>query len=300
MPYSMTQEYYKNVHDRQLSMDIFVPKITDPSSHTHTAIIMLHGGSWRVGNPSMMHGYVSGLINQGFVVFAPEYRLLGEAAWPAQIDDVKSAVKWIRSRAEQWDIDPDKIAIQGFSAGGHLALLAGATPNDATYQANYISSPKLDQKNDYTPNISDAVNAIVAFFPPVDFTTEEPEPGQHSADRLLGKNATSKMAKSISPAQLVTPDFPPTFLLHGTSDSMVSHEASIQMAKALEANGVDMELHLYPRQDHEFAQLPSIKPLILLEVGHFLRRMLVDPEAYHQESIRLNPFAARGRKKQKW
>ncbi len=290
----MIQVHYKKTETRQLGMDIFAPASSE--HHTRTAIILLHGGAWRVGSPSMMHGYVSGLISQGFVVFAPEYRLLGEAAWPAQIEDVKSAVKWVRSRACQWNIDPDKIAVQGFSAGGHLALLAGATPEDPAYDTGYIS----DQENDEARKVSDAVNAVVAFFPPVDFTIDKSrEPGQHAAHRLIGKkNATSEMAKSISPVQLVTPDFPPTFLLHGTSDSMVSHEASIRMANALETNGVDMELHLYPRQDHEFAQLPSLKPLILLEVGHFLQRILVDPEAYHRENITLNPFAARRQKKQ--
>ncbi len=270
---------YKTIAERELKIDIFKPETAE---HTRTAIIMLHGGGWRLGDRTMMHLFGPFLAGQGFVVFAPEYRLLGEAAWPAQLEDVKAAVSWVRENAGQWHIDPDKIAVEGFSAGGHLALMAAGTGDAPAYQGG----------NDAAT--SDAVNAVIAFFPPIELTVAELQPGQTPAAALLGDSATPEQARLASPICQVNADYPPTFLLHGTADQIVPHVNSLRMAAVLEEQGTQVELHLYPRHTHEFVRLPSMLELTHLEIGNFLRRMLVDPQRYEQENLELNKFAQRG------
>ena len=267
---------YKKIGKRELKIDIFAP---DMKEHTHTAVVLLHGGRWRIGDRAMMNKFGKELAKHGFVAFAPEYRLLGESAWPAQIEDVKSTIRWVRVNAAEWGVDPSKIVVEGFSAGGHLALMAAGTADAPEY------------KGGDNENVSDSVAAVVAFFPPIEFTTNEPAPGILAAQMLLGDNPSQEQAKKISPIRLVTKNFPPAFLLHGTNDTMIPHITSTRLHKELEQNGVPVEMHLYPKHTHEFAQLPSMLAATQMEVALFLKRMVVNPEFYHDENIELNPFA---------
>ena len=267
---------YKRIGDRELKIDIFAPNANE---HTQTAVILLHGGGWRHGEKTMMSLFGPELAKHRFVAFAPEYRLLGESPWPAQIEDVKSAIRWVRANAAEWNVDPAKIAVEGFSAGGHLALMAGGTPDDPEY------------KGDDNTNVSDAISAVIAFFPPIEFTVAELSPGVTEAQILLGDDPSEKQARRISPIHLVSKDFPPTFLLHGTADKMVPHINSTRMYAELERNGVPVEAHLYPKHTHEFVRLPSMMAVTQMEIALFLKRMVVDPEKYHNENMEFNQFA---------
>ena len=135
---------------RDLKLDIYLP---DEDDRTRTAVILLHGGAWRLGEKSMMEIFGPELAGHGFVALAAEYRLLDEAPWPAQIKDVKTAIRWTKANADSLAIDPDKVVVQGFSAGGHLALMAGGTPGH----------PEFTDRCDSA--ISDSVAAVwEAFF----------------------------------------------------------------------------------------------------------------------------------------
>ncbi len=259
-------------------MDIFLPKNVDP---THTAVVLLHGGAWRMGDKSMMEIFGKELANHGFVALAPEYRLLDESPWPAQIEDVKASIRWARTNATSLAIHPDKIAVQGFSAGGHLALMAGGTPDFS----GFIGKEGNDGK------ISDSVAAVVAFFPPIEFRLNPPSADFNRASDLLGESATIEEAQKASPIFYVSEDYPPTFLLHGTADRMVPCTTSQRMFKALHEKGVSVEMHLYPNHTHEFVRLPSMLCTVQSEIALFLKRVVVDPEKYATENMKLNMFA---------
>lgn len=261
---------------RALKLDIYRP---DGDDHTRTAVILLHGGSWRLGDKTMMDIFGPELAGHGFVALAAEYRLLGEAPWPAQIKDVKTAIRWTKTNAASLDIDPDKVVVEGFSAGGHLALLAGGTSGH----------PEFTDKCDIA--ISDSVAAVVAFFPPIEFTIEQPRPGFTQASLLLGESPTQEAARKASPINYVTAGYPPTFLLHGTADKMVSYLPSQRLFDALHEKGVMVELHLYPDHIHEFVRLPSMVANTQAEIALFLKRAVVDPEKYIKENLELNMFA---------
>jgi acetyl esterase/lipase len=253
---------------RQLTADVYGPA---PGSGLRSAVVLLHGGGWRVGSRLQMAPYATELARAGFVAIAPEYRLLDEAAWPAQLDDVKAAIRWVRSRADEMDIAPERIALQGFSAGGHLALLAAATAD--------------------SPPSACAVAAVVSLFAPVAFSAGSLASHESPAAMLLGEHASPEAARAISPLAHIGPGFPPTFLLQGMDDPLVTPAMTLRLFEALVAAGVKTALHCFHGHTHEFCALPSMLGAVQSEVALFLRRAMVDPAGDAAENRALNPFA---------
>lgn len=262
---------------RDLKLDVYHPH---GQTHNRTAVLLLHGGGWRMGDKSMMALFGSELARLGFLGVAPEYRLLGESPWPAQLEDIKAAIRWTRENADSLDIHPGRIAVQGFSAGAHLALMAAGTPDVAAFKGKGGNDGE-----------SDRVAAVVAFFPPIEFTTGTITPGESQAEVLLGESASEEDARQASPVSYVSEAYPPTFLLHGTADKMVSCITSLRMFEALHDKGVTVELHLYPLHTHEFVRLPSMLTPVMSEIDLFLKRTVIDPEKYAEENWELNMFA---------
>jgi acetyl esterase/lipase len=204
-----------------------------------TAVILVHGGGWRSGEPEQLHGYGILLGRAGFVCIAPEYRLLGESPWPAAIHDVKSAIRWVRAHAGELGVDPDRIVIEGNSAGGHLALLAAGTPGH----------PVLD--GDDNLGVSSEVAAVIGVYAPSLFFQSRFERGGVPFLALTdsGDDAGAALA---SPRSHVGPDFPPTMLIHGTHDALVPLAATLTMHEALLAAKVPASMHIYAEQPHAF------------------------------------------------
>ncbi|MEM7700266.1 MAG: alpha/beta hydrolase, partial [Verrucomicrobiota bacterium] len=101
---------------------------SDDSDSLRAAVICLHGGGWKKGEPQHIAAFARELAGEGFVTIAPAYRLSDVAPFPAQIDDINAAIRWVRENANRYQIDPEKIGIIGSSAGGHLALLSATRP----------------------------------------------------------------------------------------------------------------------------------------------------------------------------
>jgi acetyl esterase/lipase len=127
-----TPEVVQRATDRDLGIDIFWPE----DDAKRSAVILLHGGGWSGGHRSEMHRYARQLRQRGFLAIAAEYRLTSEAPWPAQILEVKDVIRWVRDNAAWLRVDPDRIALQGFSSGGHLALLAAGTAGKSCFGAD--------------------------------------------------------------------------------------------------------------------------------------------------------------------
>ena len=112
---------YSTVADRELLLDAFVPK----DDGLHPAVLVVHGGAWRSGDRKQLRGYANALAKRGFVCFAIDYRLAPKDKFPAQIEDCREAVKWIRANSAVYHVDPGKLGAIGYSAGGHLVCLLG-------------------------------------------------------------------------------------------------------------------------------------------------------------------------------
>jgi acetyl esterase/lipase len=254
---------YRAVNGQELHVDVFAP--AGPS--LHTAVLQLHGGGWRAGSRVAVHGRCRELAQHGFTCLAVEYRLLPGAPWPAPLEDVRAAVSWVAAHAAEWDVDPARLVLQGYSAGAHLALLAATAA----------------ERDRHPP-----VAAVVAAYPPTDFHGHGPGdvgirpkvPGETVPGWLLFDRATTdEDVRAVSPARLLDPGFPPTLIVHGTSDHIRPHPSSVRLHAQLLALGVPADLRLYAGQDHEFDYVPSYRAAVAQDVAFFLRRTVADREA---------------------
>jgi acetyl esterase/lipase len=247
--------------DRDLRCDVFRP---EEATGPLPGVLLVHGGGWRTGDRTQLRGYGILLGRAGYVCVASEYRLIPESPWPAQIHDVKAAIRWMRANAAELGIDPDRIAIEGNSAGAHLALLAAGTPG----------VDELEGEGGH-PGTPTDVAAVIGVYAPTLFTHEEQRRGGLTL-LALTDIASAEAASTASPLTHVSPGFPPTMLIHGAGDELVPVHASLVMYEALADAGVPTELHLYADQPHAFDADPAFGRQCAAEMLLFLDRYVRD------------------------
>jgi acetyl esterase/lipase len=213
---------YGNQSDAQ-KLDIYLP---DSNLEKYPVIVSIHGGAFMMGDKA--DGQVNPMLqalNYGYAVVSVNYRLSGEAQFPAQIHDIKAAIRFIRANAAKYKLNSSKIAAWGGSAGGNLAALAGTS-------GNVTELEDLSQGN---AEYSSRVQAVVDWFGPIDFCAMDQqfnESGKGKADhdaanspesRLMGKpiQQIPELVKLANPETYITPDDPPFFIQHGTEDQLV-------------------------------------------------------------------------------
>uniref|UniRef100_UPI00110CA695 alpha/beta hydrolase n=1 Tax=Modestobacter excelsi TaxID=2213161 RepID=UPI00110CA695 len=258
---------------RPLELDLYLPAGPTPAP----VVVFLHGGGWRLGSRHTAGPAYRGadptpfeqVAQAGIAVASVDYRLSGEAVWPAQLHDAKAAVRWLRSRADEVGIDPDRIASWGESAGGHLAELLGLTTDDAALEGDVgVTGP------------SSRVTAVAAWYAPSDlvgFTTDlgtDPTDRETREAQLLGAPAAEvpDRATQASPVTHASPAAPPVLLLHGRADRFVPCVQSERLAERLP----DVELHTYDGADHMWLGAPDAATDALARTTAFLRQHLVE------------------------
>ncbi len=253
--------------NRELSVDVYRPA----QNGNHAVVILLHGGGWAMGDRRTMAPYALALAGHGFTAVAAEYRLSPEALWPAQLIDVRAAFNWVAEHADQLGIDAGRIAFQGFSAGGHLAMMAASTA---------LPGYPLTVRP----------GAVVSLFAPSELRLPPKEAGPNPVRMLLGADAGDNEARDASPTSHISAAFPPTFLLNGTCDPLASYDDALALFAQFTAAGVPVDLQLFQGQTHEFAELPRMLPPVQASIAAFLDRVVVDPAGYEEENLRLNKF----------
>jgi acetyl esterase/lipase len=207
----------------------------------------------------------------GIAVAGIDHRLSGEATWPAQVCDAKAAVRWLRARADELGIDPDRIAAWGESAGGHLAQLLGLTGDDPALEGGVgIAGP------------SSRVSAVVAWYAPSDVAAVATDSGKDPLDPetrealLLGGPAPTvpDRAAEASPVSHVSQTAPPFLLLHDAADRLLPCVQSERLYTALLEAGVEVELDVYEDADHMWAGSPEAAAQALDRTIDVLRRRL--------------------------
>ena len=247
---------YANRDGRALRADVYVPKTDGP----HPAIITIHGGGWRIGSKAAMTRRARALADRGYVVVNVEYRLAPANKFPAQIHDIKSAITWTKANAATYDIDADNIATYGYSAGGHLALLAATTDG-----SEGLEGPDSD------PGIDTRVQAVVAGGPGVDFRDFAAD-----EDRLsyfFGGTISDlpEAYQNASPAHWLSADDPPTMIFIGQRESVVSRPKVDAYMAELDSLGVTNELYEVPNKAHVPAATDATA---LLESAKFFDEIL--------------------------
>jgi acetyl esterase/lipase len=249
---------------RELRCNIYRPPDQRPNA---PAVLLVHGGGWAQGDRSQLHGYGILLGRVGYLCVACEYRRSGESKWPAQIHDVKAALRWMRANAGELGIDPEKIAVSGNSAGGHLALIVGGTPNLPEFEGEGGNA-----------SVSTDVAAVIAFYAPAALSRVAGDP-DGTLKALMGEHPTTEAMRGVSPVSHVSASFPPTMLIHGTKDELVPTEASLRMYRDLSAAGVDTELHIFAGEPHGFDAQPALGRQCASIMSLFLDRYVVNRAA---------------------
>jgi acetyl esterase/lipase len=219
---------YAIVDGQSLSMDVVVPKV---GKGPFPAVLCIHGGGWSSGHKKDMVGCAYMLSQLGFVTTSIDYRLAPQAHFPAQVEDAKAAVRYMRSHAKELDIDPNRIGVLGSSAGGHLALFLGTTdklPSDDTSQSQ----------------VSSAVKAVVSLAGPTSLSLPLPPNSEKIAERFIGKSRSESpnLFESASPAHYLTAATAPILMIHGNKDELVPYNQATTMLAACKKAGVEAEL----------------------------------------------------------
>lgn len=243
---------------RELKMHVLVPN--RQAEKPMPVYVWIHGGGWQGGNKEGGVRQVLPLVREGFVGATIEYRLTGEAAFPAQIEDCKCAIRYLRAHADRYHLDRDRIAVGGSSAGGHLVALLGTSGGVQELEGNGGWS---DQ--------SSSVQAVVDLYGPTDFrafvTTKgyeghnrdgSPESKLLGGGEVLGNTAG---IRRVNPITYVDKDDPPFLIIHGSRDPTVPLNQSQLLDNALRAAGVSTQLQVIEGARHggpEFAA-PDVK-----------------------------------------
>lgn len=252
---------------RELKLDLYRPE--GGTVPTRTAVVLVHGGGWMFGERGSLAPLASQFAAQGFLAIPVEYRLVKEAQWPAQQDDVVAATNWVIHHAEELGVDADRIVLAGASAGGHLALMA---------------TTALGGKA--------KVAAVISLFSASELTVEQPAPkGTFGAAQLVGPDADAKALQAASPLHQVNADFPPAYLLHGGGDWMIDPQASINLYTRLVELGVTAELQIVAGGLHEFIEEPGMVGPMVSSIALFLDRTVIDPARWAADTQAHNIFA---------
>jgi triacylglycerol lipase len=237
---------------RQLKGDLYVPHGEGP----FPAVLLLHGGGWKAGSRRQMIYHAKRLAPNGYVAFAIDYRLAPEHKFPAQIEDCRAAVQFMRNRAAELEIDPNRIAAYGYSAGGQLACLLGTTDGELNSAAGIRAFGQAPETRPLVPN-SSRVQAVVAGGAPCDFEIV-PADALLLAYWLGGSRAElPALYRAASPLAAVTPDDAPMLFYHGQKDTVVPMFTAMRMKERLDANGVKAAFHLCENKGHYRAFLDA-------------------------------------------
>jgi len=237
--------------DTDLLLDLALLKTGNGSL---PVVMFLHGRGWREGSRHDMSHFIEGMAGLGYVGVTIEYRLVPAARFPAQVEDCKAAVRWLRANAAKYRIDSDHIGVVGFSAGGHLASMLGVTrPSDGLEGTGGNAGQ------------SSRVQAVVSFFGPTDFSTRD---WTHDLERevivpFLGGSIEEQpdTYRKASPYNYVTRDAPPFLFFHGTDDDLVPVDQSTRLADKLKGAGVPVQVVILDGERHGFGDANNQKAM---------------------------------------
>jgi acetyl esterase/lipase len=265
-------EYVKGGHEQQ-KLDLYLPPKADAPL---PVIVWIHGGAWSGGgrdNP----GQVLAFVAKGYAVASISHRLSQQATFPAQIEDCKAAVRWLRANAKMYALDADHIGAWGASSGGHLVALLGTTGGVKELEGDGGNAGQ-----------SSRVQAVVDFFGPTDFLQMDAhalkgglkhDPATSPESRLIGgpiqKNV--EKVKRASPITYITKETPPFFIAHGEQDSLVPCHQSELLYEALKKAEVEVTFQSIPGAGHGGKEFSTDKMQAAIQ-AFFDKHLKANPE----------------------
>jgi acetyl esterase/lipase len=206
--------------EQKLTLHLALPK-TDGAK---AGLLFIHGGGWAAGNKDDLKDAIREAAKKGYVAASVGYRFAPQNPFPAQVEDVKCAVRWMRAHADEIKLDPKRIGAIGFSAGAHLSMMLGVMDKDDGLEGN---GGWADQPS--------KVQAVVAYFGPVDLLGEYPPVSQEIVAKFIGGTKAEKTAeyRRASPITYVNSGDAPMLLFQGTNDVLVPFDQAYLMVRAL-------------------------------------------------------------------
>lgn len=242
---------FKTVKGRDIKLDLYLPTMS--KNDQHPLLIWVHGGAWKRGTkddiPTKNPLLLNSVINAGYALASVDYRLSGEAIFPAPVSDINDAINYLHENAVQYQILADEVVVMGRSAGGHLAGLIGAT--NAYDDIDFYVKPLYE------------VAAVVSFFGPTDLISLGNKPARTSAQKSNNKTSDNPskqssvarflgdhpqnvpdLAKQASITTYINQNTPPFIMFHGTLDRQVPLSQSTMLQKLLDQHNVDNQLYI--------------------------------------------------------
>ncbi len=233
---------YAEVGQRKLMLDIYLPA----AQKNPYLVVWIHGGAWHSGSkeePPLE------LVSFGYAIASVDFRLSTEASFPAQVHDIKAAIRFLRGNAKTYGYRANKIIIWGSSSGGHLASLVGTTNNDAFFEGkegNFLKE-------------SASVQGVIDFYGPTNFLTILNQSTPHGINVrapalaiLLGKpvDQAEELAKKASPVYQVDANDPPILIVHGEQDNQVPVNQSLELMAVYKKNSLPVQFEVIPGAGH--------------------------------------------------
>lgn len=259
---------YAKVGDRKLPLDLYLPEKAEGKL---PVIVWIHGGGWMGGTKENCLAVRTGFVQKGYAVASVEYRLSSEAIFPAQIEDCKSGVRWLRANADKYNLDPNHFGAWGDSAGGHLVAMLGTTGDIKDFD-----------KGDNL-NYSSAVQVVCDYYGPIDFQSFVTTPGyekhagpESAETKLIGGRVLDnpEKAKQVSVTTYISKGDAPTLIVHGDKDPTVPIGQSEMFYNDLKKAGVDVVFHPIEGAKHGSPEFST--PQIISLVDTFFRKHLFE------------------------
>ena len=259
---------YAVVDGKRLLLDLYLPEaVSDPC-----LVAWLHGGAWQFGSKNDVR---TDLIKAGYAMASVDFRQAGEGVFPAQVHDIKAAIRFLRAHAGDYGYRPDRIALWGASSGGHLAALVGVTRGNEILEGKVGDDPDEDA----------GVQAVIDFYGPTNLLTILEQSTPHglgvrvpALTLLLGGSmsdaAVRDLARLASPVFHVDKNAPPLLMMHGVQDNQVPVNQSLELQGAYAARGLDVQLELVQGAGH--MDEVYYQPAAMEIVAGFLSRVLND------------------------
>src|SRR5262245_28807146 len=268
-PFIRTEDViYRRKHGTALTLDVFAPR----ENCNGAAIALMISRSWRSSHDNIRPQFATEYVKRGYTVFAVVHGSSPRFTLPEIVEDVQRAVRFVRSRAEQYRIDPDRIGASGGSAGGHLSLMVG--------MAGTTGDPEAKDPID---RLSSRVQAVACLFPPTDllnygatgrsllgniapygvrapFDFQEYDEKTRAFVLIVDEEKRQEIARQISPVYHVTADDPPTFIMHGDADLLVPLQQSQLIIEKLKEAQVPCELVVKPGGAHPWPDIAADIP----------------------------------------
>jgi acetyl esterase/lipase len=240
--------------DRAEKLVLYLP-VAPAKGKLSPAVVWIHGGGWTGGvkTENRAKEICTTLAAAGYVAVSVDYKL-GDGAWPTNLHDCKNAVRFLRAHAATYQLDPDRIAVAGGSAGGHLALMVGFTGDRPEFEPAGAATPY--------PGVSSQVRAVIDLYGPANLLTrqEVDEKGTPTGKlrpagpaKVFGPDdPTAPVYRRASPVTHVTKNSPPVLILHGRIDTTVDRAQSEELAGVLQHHGVPHEIVMVEGAGHTF------------------------------------------------